>query len=49
MVQRARELNPGIELRQGDMCSLDAESESLAGIVAFYSRNREALPRVRTR
>ncbi len=37
MVQQARELNPGIEFRQGDMCSLDVEDRSLAGIVAFYS------------
>lgn len=37
MVERARELNPGIEFRQGDMRSLDVKSESLAGIVAFYS------------
>ena len=37
MVQRARELNPGIEFRQGDMRSLDVGSASLAGIVAFYS------------
>lgn len=37
MVRRARELNPGIAFRQGDMCALDTESASLAGIVAFYS------------
>ncbi len=37
MVQRARELNPGIEFQQGDMRSLDVENASLAGIVAFYS------------
>lgn len=37
MVQRARELNPGIAFRQGDMGALDMASASLAGIVAFYS------------
>ena len=37
MVRRARELNPGIEFRQGDMRSLDVKNESLAGSVAFYS------------
>lgn len=37
MIRRARELNPGIEFQQGDMCALDAGNESLAGIVAFYS------------
>jgi SAM-dependent methyltransferase len=37
MIQRAQELNPEIQFRQGDMRSLDVESESLSGIVAFYS------------
>src|SRR5215217_5845606 len=37
MVRRARELNPGIEFRQGDMRSLDLPDEGLAAVVAFYS------------
>jgi SAM-dependent methyltransferase len=37
MVRRARELNPGIEFRQGDMRSLDVADGRLGGIVAFYS------------
>ena len=48
MVEIARHLNPGIEFRQGDMLSLDAEDGSLSGIVAFYSiihLPREELPR----
>ena len=37
MVDQARQLCPGIEFKTGNMLSLDLESESLAGIVAFYS------------
>jgi SAM-dependent methyltransferase len=37
MVERARELNPGIEFRQDDMRSLDVPDESWAGIAAFYA------------
>lgn len=37
MVRCAREKNPGLEFRQGDMRALDAASGSLAGILAFYS------------
>jgi SAM-dependent methyltransferase len=37
MVERARELNPGIEFRQGDMLALDIEDEAWGGAVAFYS------------
>ncbi len=37
MVERARELNPGIDFRQGNMLSLDAVDESWGAIVAFYS------------
>jgi SAM-dependent methyltransferase len=37
MVRRARELNPGIEFRQGDMRSLDLPDGGLAAVVAFYS------------
>jgi ubiquinone/menaquinone biosynthesis C-methylase UbiE len=37
MVERAREANPDIEFRQGNMQKLDLPDESLAGIAAFYS------------
>jgi SAM-dependent methyltransferase len=37
MVERARQLNPGITFLQGDMRSLDVPDASLGGIVAFYS------------
>jgi SAM-dependent methyltransferase len=37
MVDLARQLNPGIEFRQGDMRSLEVEDGSWAGVVAFYS------------
>jgi SAM-dependent methyltransferase len=37
MVERARELNPGIEFREGDMTALDVPAESWAGIAAFYA------------
>ncbi len=37
MVERARELNPRIEFRQGDMTALDVPSEAWAGIAAFYA------------
>ena len=37
MVEKARELNPDIEFRQGDMRSLPVEENSWAGITAFYS------------
>jgi len=37
MVERARDLTPGIEFRQGDMAALDAPDEAWAGITAFYS------------
>ncbi len=37
MVARARELNPGIEFRPGDMRALDDRDQSVAGLVAFYS------------
>jgi len=48
MVEQAGRLNPGIEFREGDMCSLDAEDGSWGGIVAFYSivhLSREEVPR----
>ena len=37
MVEQARQLNPGIEFRQGNMLSLDREDGAWDGIVAFYS------------
>lgn len=37
MVEQARLLNPELDIRQGDMLSLDVTDESWAGIVAFYS------------
>jgi SAM-dependent methyltransferase len=37
MVQRARQLNPGVEFRQGDMMALDVPDSAWAGIAAFYS------------
>ena len=37
MVQQARRLNPELDIRQGDMMSLDVPDKSWAGIVAFYS------------
>lgn len=37
MVEQARQLNPHIEFRQGNMLSLDAADESWGGIAAFYS------------
>jgi SAM-dependent methyltransferase len=37
MIERARQLSPAIDFRQGDMLALDAADESWAGIAAFYS------------
>ena len=37
MIERARQLNPGLEFRQGNMLALDVEDEAWAGIAAFYS------------
>ena len=37
MIDRARQLNPGIEFRQGDMRSLNIVDGTFAGITAFYS------------
>jgi ubiquinone/menaquinone biosynthesis C-methylase UbiE len=37
MVERARQLNPGIEFFQGDMKALDVPDETWAGIAAFYA------------
>jgi ubiquinone/menaquinone biosynthesis C-methylase UbiE len=37
MVQQARQLNPGISFREGNMLALDLPDASLAGIASFYS------------
>jgi len=37
MIERARQLNPGIEFTQGDMLSLSWPDQAWAGIAAFYS------------
>src|SRR5262249_29429402 len=37
MLEHARRLNPTIELRQGDLRSLDVEAGAWGGIAAFYS------------
>jgi SAM-dependent methyltransferase len=37
MVERARQLTPTVEFRQGDMSALDLADQSYAGIAAFYS------------
>lgn len=37
MIAQARQLNPGLEFRQGNMLALDVEDEAWAGIAAFYS------------
>jgi SAM-dependent methyltransferase len=49
MLEQARQLNPDIEFRVGDMLALELRDASLAGIAAFYSIvniPRESLPRV---
>ncbi len=37
MVEQARQLNPGIVFKQGNMLALDVDAEAWGGIVAFYS------------
>ena len=37
MVERARQLNPGIEFHQGDMRALPVTENAWAGIAAFYA------------
>ena len=37
MIELARQLNPGLEFKQGNMQALDVEDEAWAGIAAFYS------------
>jgi SAM-dependent methyltransferase len=37
MLEQARRLHPGLELRQGDLFALDVPDGAFAGVVAFYS------------
>jgi trans-aconitate methyltransferase len=37
MVEQARQLNPEIPFREGNMLALDLPDEALAGIAAFYA------------
>ena len=37
MIAQARQLNPGIEFRQGDMRALEVRNNTWAGIAAFYA------------
>ena len=37
MIEMARQLNPEVEFRVGDLAALELEDGSLAGVVAFYS------------
>ena len=37
MIAQARQLNPDIEFKQGNLLALDVEDEAWAGIAAFYS------------
>jgi ubiquinone/menaquinone biosynthesis C-methylase UbiE len=37
MIERACQLNPGIDFKQGNLMALNLPDESLGGIVAFYS------------
>jgi ubiquinone/menaquinone biosynthesis C-methylase UbiE len=49
MLVEARQLNPDISFREGNMMSLDLPDESLAGIAAFYAIvniSQESLPSV---
>ncbi len=49
MVGQARQLNPGLSFREGNMMALDMEDATLAGITAFYAIvniPHESLPRV---
>ena|ERR1700733_1465221 len=49
MVAQARELNPLIPFREGNMLALDISDDTLAGVVAFYAIvniPRLSLPRV---
>jgi ubiquinone/menaquinone biosynthesis C-methylase UbiE len=47
MIEQARQLNPDISFREGNMMALDVPDRSLAGIVAFYAivnLPKESLP-----
>jgi ubiquinone/menaquinone biosynthesis C-methylase UbiE len=49
MLEQARQLNPDISFREGNMMALDLQDEALAGIAAFYAIvniPRESLPQV---
>jgi ubiquinone/menaquinone biosynthesis C-methylase UbiE len=49
MIEQARQRNPDISFREGDMMALDIPDATLAGIAAFYAivnTPREALPLV---
>jgi SAM-dependent methyltransferase len=49
MLERARQLNPGIRFQLGDMMALDLPDGNLAGIVAFYAivnTPKESVPTV---
>jgi ubiquinone/menaquinone biosynthesis C-methylase UbiE len=49
MIERARQLNPDISFREGDMMALDMPDATLAGMTAFYAivnTPRESLPLV---
>jgi ubiquinone/menaquinone biosynthesis C-methylase UbiE len=37
MIEQARQLNPGLEFKQGNMLALEAADGAWAGIAAFYS------------
>lgn len=49
MVGQARQLNPGVSFREGNMMALEMKDSTLAGIIAFYAIvniPHESLPRV---
>jgi SAM-dependent methyltransferase len=49
MIEQARQLNPDIPFREGDMMALDIPDATLAGIIAFYAivnTPKESLPLV---
>ncbi len=49
MVGQARQLNPGVSFREGNMMALEMKDSTLAGIAAFYAIvniPHESLPRV---
>ncbi len=49
MIEQARQLNPDISFREGNMLTLDLEDASMAGIAAFYAIvniPKESLPLV---